>query len=409
VPVLIFLAAAAFSCQTTHSGLFRKAPSRHSGKIRACVPDQPESLILNDEQKPPKPYTKYTSSRLRPKKGRPLRDSSEPVPEFRPGSPGRGTGGSGGAGAAPPGKRRRWGWGKRIGVTLLMLLLLLLVAAGISYWRINRAVGDSNAKVPADVRQVLKPATGGPENILFMGSDKRPGESARADTLLVVRVDRGRKAISQLSIPRDTLVDLPGYGQSKINAGYSYGGPALEIKAVEQLTGLPINHYVELQFDGFPAIVNALGGVDINVPNTIDSQYPQGLKWTQVHFDAGPQHMDGDRALIYVRVRYSDDDFHRMARQQQFMQALQQKMSSPMNAVKMPLIAPDIIGNLVTDMSTNDLLRLAWTKFRTPSDRNQKFVLTGAPEYIGGVDYVVLDKSASQKTINDFLAAGGSR
>ena len=362
---------------------------------------------MNDEQKPPKPYTKYTSSRLRPKKGRPLRDGSEPVSDPRPEAL-RGRGSAGPGAPVVPRKRRRWGWGKRIGVALAALLLLLLIAAGISYWRVDRVVKDSNAKVPADVSQVLKPATGGPENILFIGSDKRPGESGRADTILVMRVDRDGKAISQLSIPRDTLVDLPGYGQSKINAGYSYGGPALQIKAVEQLTGIPINHYVELQFDGFPAIVNDLGGVDINVPYTIDSQYPQGLQWTRVHFDPGMQHMDGDRALVYVRVRYSDDDFHRMARQQQFMEALQQKMASPMNIIKMPLIAPDIISHMITDMSTNDLLGLAWTKFRTPSNRNQKFVLAGSPEYIGGVDYVVLDKDASQKQIADFLAAAGS-
>lgn len=365
---------------------------------------------MNDDSKPPKPYTRYTSSRLRPKQSRPLRDSSEPVPELRRDAPPGGgeSGRTGGPGAPRFPKRRRWGWGKRVGAALGALLLLLLLAAGVSYWRVDRAVRDSNAKVPADVHQALKPATGGPVNILFMGSDKRPGENARADTLLVMRVDSSGKAIAQLSIPRDTLIDLPGYGQSKINAAYAYGGPALQIKAVERLTGLPINHYVELQFDGFPAIVNDLGGVDINVPGTIDSRYPKGLQWTEVHFDPGMQHMDGDRALVYVRVRYSDDDFHRMARQQQFMQALQQKLASPMNIVRMPQIAPDIISHMVTDMSTGDLLSLAWTKFRTPSDRNQKFVLAGRPEYIGGVDYVVLDKTANQKLIGDFLAAAGS-
>lgn len=303
----------------------------------------------------------------------------------------------------PPTERRRGGWGKRIGITLLVLLALLLVVLAISYWRLDRAVRASNAKVPADARQSLKVSSGGPMNILFMGSDQRPGESARADTLLIIRVDGDSKTISQLSIPRDTLADIPGYGEGKINSAYAYGGPALQIKAVQELTGIPIHHYVELNFSGFPPIVDSLGGVDIDVLKTIDSQYPQGLDWTQVHFDPGPQHMDGERALIYVRVRYSDDDFQRMARQQQFMEALQKKMTSPFNILKMPLVAPVIVNNIITDMSTNDLLRLGWIKFRTPAERNHKFVLQGTPSNIGGGSYVVLDEAANQQLIRDFL------
>ena len=360
---------------------------------------------MDNESTPPKPYTKYRSSRF--KSGRPLKkDAGSPLEPLRNaggGDPHGGRGGGPAAGGLPGGKRRRR-WGKRIGIALAILLVLILAAVGISYWRLDRAVADSNAKVPADARQALKPATGGPVNILFMGSDKRPGENARADTLLVLRVDDSNKTISQLSIPRDTLTDIPGYGQSKINAAYAYGGPALQIKTVEQLTGIPINHYVELNFDGFPAIVDSLGGVDINVPKTIDSQYPQGTAWTQVHFDPGPQHMNGDRALIYVRVRYSDDDFQRMGRQQQFMEALQKKMTSPMNLVRMPMIATGIIDNMITDMSTNDLIRLGWDKFRTPSDHNHKFVLAGVPRDISGISYVVLDENADQKQIGDFLA-----
>ncbi|MBK5225822.1 MAG: LCP family protein, partial [Thermoleophilia bacterium] len=234
------------------------------------------------------------------------------------------------------GKRGRRSWGKGIGYTLLFLLIAILVLAGISYWRLDRAVKASNDKVPADMLLALKKPPGDisstPVNILFLGSDQRPGENARADTIMLMRVNGQKKTISQLSIPRDTLVDIPGYGdEDKINSAYVWGGPALMAKTVEGLTGLPIHHYVELDFSGFPAIVDTLGGVDIDVPKTIDSQYPQGLDWTQVHFDAGPQHMSGERALVYVRVRYSDDDFQRMGRQQQFVEALQKKASNPFN------------------------------------------------------------------------------
>lgn len=385
---------------------------------------------LDKEQKPEqKPYNRYKSSRLRSKKPLKIRGGRDGNREAgsggrdadvfdegsADGSEGRGelSGPSafseGRRGAPQSGKRKRRSGGKWFGYTLLFLLLALLVLGGISYWRLDRSVKASNARVPSDVRTVLSSSPGDisntPVNILFLGSDKRPGENSRADTILLMRVNGQTKTISQLSIPRDTLADIPGYGEDKINSAYAWGGPALTIEAVEGLTGLPIHHYVELDFSGFPSIVDSLGGVDIDVPAAIDSQYPQGLEWTQVHFDSGPQHMSGEEALVYVRVRYSDDDFQRMGRQQLFMEALQKKINSPFNLAKMPLIAPDMIGNMTTDISTNDLLKLGWVKFRTPAERNRKFVMVGYGQDIGGVSYVVLDEDANQALIRDFLAS----
>lgn len=352
-----------------------------------------------------KPYTKYTSSRLH-RRGKPLKVESGK------GSPGPGSGGNlsspvktTGAGGKRRGGRR---WFKILLIFLLLVFLIALAVAAIFYWRFDQAVKTSNARVPADVRQVLKkPASGissGAQNILFLGSDKRPDEPARADTILLVRANGREKTFSQLSIPRDTLVDIPEYGEGKINSAYAYGGPALMISTVEELTGIPIHHYVELDFSGFPPIVDSLGGVEIDVPAVIDSQYPSGTDWTQVHFDAGPQHMDGERALVFVRVRYSDDDFQRMERQQKFMEALQKKFTSSGTLARMPLIAPDMVGNITTDLSTNDILRLGWTKFRSPGDRNRKFVLVGTPEYIGGGSYVIVDENQSQTMIREFLS-----
>ena len=177
------------------------------------------------------------------------------------------------------------------------------------------------------------------------------------------------------------------------------------IQTVQQLTGVPVHHYAELDFSGFPAIVDSLGGVEIDVPKTIDSQYPAGTDWTDVHFDAGPQHMDGEEALIYVRVRYSDDDFQRMGRQQQFMEALQKKIASPGSMARMPLVAPEMIANMTTDLSTNDLLRLGWVEVRTPADKNPKFVLAGDGQYFDGVSYVVVDEDQAQSVVREFLSS----
>ena len=355
--------------------------------------------MSNDEQKP---YTRYKSSRIK-LRNKPLKVESA-APADRPPEPPRET-------RRPSDfeqERPRGGWGKKLLIAFLLLLSLALVVLVFSYWRLDRAVRASNDRVPAGVMQVLGKPAGGlmstPVNILFLGSDQRPGDSARADTILIMRVDGEKKSISQLSIPRDTLADIPGYGEGKINSAYAYGGPALQIEAVEGLTGVPIHHYVELDFNGFPGIVDSLGGVEINVPKTIDSQYPQGFEWTQVHFDAGPQQMSGERALTFVRVRYSDDDFQRMGRQQLFMESLQKKMASPVNVVKMPFLAPGMVENITTDLSTNELIELGWIKFRTPSENNRKYVMVGTGSSIDGGSYVVLDEDASQAMVRDFLS-----
>jgi LCP family protein required for cell wall assembly len=307
----------------------------------------------------------------------------------------------------PKGGRRRRG--RFIAIAIVVLVFLIAASAAIAYFRVDRAVKASNAKVPADARAALTKPSGSMRssavNILLLGSDQRPDEPARADTILVLRVNGKTKTVSQLSIPRDTLVSIPGYDEGKINSAYAYEGPGLMIQTVQQLTGLPIHHYAEINFDGFPEIVDAVGGVDIDVPTTIDAQYPDGYDWTEVHFDAGPQKMDGEEALTYVRVRYSDDDFHRMARQQQFMDSLQKKFTSPTNMARLPLFAPTVVEAMVTDLSTSDLMTLGWIKFRTPAERNRKFVLEGDLENIGGLDYVVVSDSLLQTTVTDFLSS----
>lgn len=359
-------------------------------------------------EKKPKPYTRYKSSRLRSAFSRPLRKDVKDASREPSGEPFKAPSGKGREPVPGPPSGRRWG--RFFGWAILILLIALLLGAIVSYWRLDRAVRASNARVPASAAQALGGAGGSirstPVNILFLGSDERPGESARADTILLMRFDGKNKVISQMSIPRDTLAEIPGYGEDKINAAYAYGGPALQIATVEAFTGIPVHHYVELDFAGFPAIVDALGGVDIDVPRAIDSQYPQGTAWTQVHFDAGPQHMSGERALTYVRVRYSDDDFQRMGRQQQFVESLQKRMASPVNMVKMPLMAPEIVSSMTTDLSTNELLALAWIKFRTPAERNRKFVLIGDTANIDGGSYVIIDESSVQATVRDFLSSG---
>ncbi len=176
-----------------------------------------------------------------------------------------------------------------------------------------------------------------PVNILLLGTDARPGETvSRTDAIILMHLNPRENRVSMLSVPRDLWVDIPGYGHNKINAAYAIGeqrigigyGPALVKETVSQLVGVPVHHFVLINFDGFEKVVDTLGGISIDVPREIvDPRYPVDeyagdTRTMRVSFAAGPQDMDGHTALIYARTRHADSDFGRNQRQQQVLLAI---------------------------------------------------------------------------------------
>ena len=163
-------------------------------------------------------------------------------------------------------------------------------------------------------------------NILLIGSDKStvPGDPGRSDTQMLVRLDPETKSISMLSLPRDLQVDIPGVGLDKMNEAYSYGGPALVIKTFKQLTGLPVNGWIEVNFAGFWHVVNILGGVYL----PIDHKYfvPASADYKSINLEPGYQLVRGKQALNFVRYRHDQKgDFTRMQRQQLFLKEVQRQ------------------------------------------------------------------------------------
>jgi polyisoprenyl-teichoic acid--peptidoglycan teichoic acid transferase len=409
-----------------------------------------------------KPYTRYRAARIRrPRTDAPARPSSAPPKPPAASSRGRdaadreragganreragganrerGGGGAGGGGASaratrphgePPSvyrtdrrghsrpdqggvpvaartarRRRRFRWWY-----LLALPLALVVAFGVwaflGYSTFDKAVARSNRHVTKTTRAALADSHGGllgtPTTLLVLGSDQRGHEPARSDSILLMRFDPRTHTVSQLSIPRDTLVTVPGRGQMKINAAYFWGGPALAVKVVSSFTGVPINHVVLVNFHGFPALIDSVGGVEIDVPADLTSWYTGN---TTVHFKKGPQLMTGKRALIYSRVRHSDNDFMRMGRQQQVVQALEKKIARRGNLFHLPAIGARAMKDIGTDLSTNQLIELAYLEWRAKSDHQFKAVLQGTPEMIGGGDYVVVSQTVLRRTIAKFLS-----
>jgi LCP family protein required for cell wall assembly len=199
-----------------------------------------------------------------------------------------------------------------------------------------------------------------PNNTLVLGSDRRPGEErGRADTIMLMRYGGGKAA--RLSIPRDTLVNIPGTGPSKINAAYAIGGPALMIETIKQYLGIEVNHLVEIDFKGFVKFVDALGGVNMTFEKCIRSRFEGRTH----RFRKGENHLDGEEALDIVRIRKNEcapeeSDLTRARRQQQFLEAVKGKLFSPFTFPRYPWVAWRAPKAIISDMGGIELLTLYW-------------------------------------------------
>ena len=288
---------------------------------------------------------------------------------------------------------------------MLVLVLLLVVWGVASFFAVRSGVQEANARLEPEDRAALAPdegsMLGNPTVVLLLGTDHsrtvqdRQG-ARRSDSMMLVRTDPRRGRISYLSIPRDLQVEVPGLGTSKINAASQVGGPALAIRTIRQFTGVKVNHVAVVDFGDFEELVDALGGVTIDVPKPIvskkfDCPYPTQERcdrWPGWRFAKGEQEMDGRRALIYSRVRVnqldpSESDITRGERQQAVTQAIAHKVLSPLTMLKLPFIGDDLVAPLSTDLSTWQLTQLAWAKFRGDDDRALHCRLGG--EDAGGV------------------------
>lgn len=263
---------------------------------------------------------------------------------------------------------RRRSRGKRIlaivaGVVAVLLLAGVAAAAGFAY-KIQHLV-QAPKVVQEQLKLDLTPAEAGkPFTVLFLGADYRKGDTAyRTDTMIVAKVDPQAKKVWMVSIPRDTRVLIPGHGYDKINAAHFYGGPDLTLKTVEQFMGIKINHYVEVNFLGFENVVNALGGVWVNVPVAINdtAAASQSVHQRAAKIPAGYQKLDGEHALTFVRARhqFADQDFSRMKDQQIFAKAVADQIAKPQNLPKLPAIISAAAPYLQTDMSLMDIIKTA--------------------------------------------------
>jgi LCP family protein required for cell wall assembly len=326
-------------------------------------------------------------------------------------------------GVRRPRRRRR-----RVLVTVLALLVLLAGVPLGAGWYLQHRLTSQIGRIDGvfsnldDAQRPAKVTSGAPGakamNILLMGTDRRSdvattGTAARApewtpgaqrsDTLMLLHLDGSRQVAAVVSIPRDAWVQIPGHGYGKINAAYSYGGPSLTVATVEKLTGIRIDHLAVIDWEGFKELTDHVGGVDIDVPETVFDK-ANDVTWT-----AGRHHLDGTRALLYVRQRYGlpGGDFDRVKRQQAFLRAVMQA-SLEQEMRKDPKLLYGFLSTVARNMSVDSgwstpaMARLLFSMrdFRSANLRFLTAPVLGT-DRIGSQSIVRLDDAAGRELWRD--------
>ena len=290
-------------------------------------------------------------------------------------------------------KRRIWPW-------ILMLVVFLTAALGGAYFASN-----SLTEKPVEKKQSGELLTAKDKaTIMIMGVDERDDDVGRSDTLMIASIDPKTNQASLLSVPRDTRVKIKGHGFDKVNAAYAYGKEKLSQDTVENLLGVSIDHYVIINTKSFKKIIDAIGGIDIDVPKRMHYEDP----WDDdggliIDFHPGMQHMDGAKAVTYVRYRDEEGDLGRIRRQQDFVRAFMEKLVSPSIIPKLPTVIKEVMGSLETDLSFRQLLEFVGTLKESKNNGLKTDMVPGKPLYIDGVSYWIPDLNKLRLTVADTL------
>jgi LCP family protein required for cell wall assembly len=290
-------------------------------------------------------------------------------------------------------------------------LVIVFLAAGIGagFYYASSSLFDKPEKrirteprpyQPTETLLVAKDKT----TVMIMGVDERKDDVGRSDTLMLATVDPKKKNASLLSIPRDTRVHIPGYGYDKINVTYSLGGHNLTQDTVEEFLDTPVEHYVLIKVPAFKRIIDAIGGVDIDVEKRmyyVDEWDDDGGLVIDLY--PGQQHMDGATAITYVRYRDEEGDIGRIERQQKFMKAVMDQIMSPSIIPRLPNIIREVMSSVETDLSFRQCLELAGALKEAQSNGLKTRMVSGRPLYIDEISYWIPDLYDTREEMADML------
>jgi LCP family protein required for cell wall assembly len=293
---------------------------------------------------------------------------------------------------------------------LVLSLVLFLISAHFE-----------RTSLPSNVAGVLDhsgfPLTSA-NNILVLGSDRRQKDSrepgaettgyGRSDTIMLIRTGGGHAA--RLSIPRDTVVEIPGHGLQKINAAHEYGGPAESVSVIKHWLDIPINHVVEVNFENFPQLIDAMGGVTYSggcIVSKLDGGSANGGFTLRLH--SGIHHIDGKQALAIARTRENlcasnETDIQREEHQQALFNDMKDQLLSPSSFLRLPLIAWNAPPAIISDMSGAELLGMFAALAVTGTPPTQVLKPTGQTTLAEGGEGLTVSEAARRADVAHFMA-----
>jgi polyisoprenyl-teichoic acid--peptidoglycan teichoic acid transferase len=342
-------------------------------------------------------------------------------------------------------------WKRALVYSLLGIVVVVLALGGGFYLWFHNQVGAANARVDPDIIAALHekpsttlttvastkttattPTTGSPSpqgsetaasestttsegatttsapyespsgmNVVLLGYDKRADGSSeetegRSDVIILVHIDPEKHFLSLLSVPRDLRAEVEGYGHRKINAAYAYGGGALLIRTIQNQLGVDLDHYIAVDLTAFRAITDSLGGVYVDV----DRSYDDG----KIVLDPGYQLLDGLNAERFCRTRHDQNiDFGRSARQQRYLSAVRQQVMKWNLPLKLPGLIKTIFQYADTDLSTNEVLKLAYWVEKLDGDSIKRSQITGPTGDINGSFYILPSEEQIAEAVDDFF------
>ena len=294
----------------------------------------------------------------------------------------------------PTAKKKRWPY------IVLGTILIFVLAALAGVFFAQSSLLDRAKETPKDELLTAKDKA----TIMIMGVDERSDDVGRSDTLMVATIDPQKNEASLLSIPRDTRVAIPKNGYDKINAAYAYGGEKLTQRTVEDFLGIRMDHYVIINTHAFQKIIDAIGGIDIDVEKRMYYEDP----WDDdgglvIDLRPGRQHMDGKTAVTYVRYRDEEGDIGRVKRQQKFMRACVDAVTTPTILPRLPSIIASVIDSVKTDLSVRQMLEFIGTLKQAQAKGLRTDMVPGRPLYIEGISYWIPDMEQLRRNMVNTL------
>ena len=296
---------------------------------------------------------------------------------------------------------------KILGVVAVILMVVVVAGSAAVYLYLDSFSKKKNTGNEAEAQpKAVKP--GKPFNVLILGVDigtvgSKNGPK-RSDTMIIVHYDPNSSEMSMVSIPRDTKVTING-SVEKINAANAYGGTELAVKTVEDLLDIDINYFVEINYEGFRKIIDAMGGIDVVIPYNMN--YDDPAQNLHIHFTKGQSvHLNGQKAEEFVRWRknnngsgYAEGDLGRIQTQQDFMIKVIEKLKSPSTVLKLPYIMKILPEYVDTNMEPMTMLGLSKDLPKINASSIQKYTLQGDPKYIGGISYIIYKPEKNKEII----------